>query len=113
MRERRERESMNQDLDLKGMALMTMTWYTAARKAPMNGPSQKIHCNNNKTDQSISATHHQQDIITITITIRIEKICKKKRVTMSSQAWSWLKMIAAPRLLAGLMPVPVMGIVAK
>ena len=33
--------------------------------------------------------------------------------TWSSQAWSLLKMIAAPRLLAGLMPVPVMGMVAR
>ncbi|CAN1778186.1 hypothetical protein LINPERHAP1_LOCUS14312 [Linum perenne] len=31
----------------------------------------------------------------------------------SSQACSLLKMIAAPRLLAGLIPVPVMGMVAK
>ena len=33
--------------------------------------------------------------------------------TWSSQAKSLLKMMAAPRLLAGLMPVPVIGIVAK
>ena len=36
-----------------------------------------------------------------------------KTPTMSSHACSLLKMIAAPRLLAGLMPVPVMGMVAK
>jgi len=33
--------------------------------------------------------------------------------TWSSQAWSLLYIIAAPRLLAGLMPVPVIGMVAK
>lgn len=30
--------------DLKGMALITTWWYKAASAAPMNGPTQKIHC---------------------------------------------------------------------
>ena len=33
--------------------------------------------------------------------------------TWSSQALLWLKITAAPKLLAGLIPVPVIGIVAR
>lgn len=50
-------------------------WQTAAARAPIKGPTQKIQC--------------------------------------SSQALSPLKITAAPKLLAGFMPVPVMGIVAR
>lgn len=31
-------------LDLKGIALITIWWYKDASAAPMNGPTQNIHC---------------------------------------------------------------------
>ena len=40
--------SVMNHLDLKGMALITIWWYKDASAAPMNGPTQKIHCNKNR-----------------------------------------------------------------
>lgn len=46
--------SLSIHLFLKGMALITTTWYKAASAAPMNGPTQKIHCNNQGKSQLTS-----------------------------------------------------------
>jgi len=43
----------------------------------------------------------------------VNKFKDELYLTWLSQAWSLLYIRAAPKLLAGLMPVPVIGIVAK
>lgn len=79
--------------------------------APMKGPTQNIHCRH-----TIKVKKKKKDTSGLCLDLRtvvLPEELNSKILTWSSQALSLPYITAAPKLRAGLMPVPVTGIVAR